>query len=106
MTVSITKIELNSYLKLLAFFKFNSKIIAELKLSTCKSYQFTSNWNLKVWYTMTLWENENDINCFYRNGVHLEAMKKATFFSSKIQSKRVQKENMLTWKEVKKMFDN
>ncbi len=104
MIVSITKIELNSYSKLPAFFKFNGQIIAELKQSPCKKYQFTSNWNLKVWYTMTLWENENDINHFYRNGTHLEAMKKANSFSSKIQSKRIQKEDLLVWKEAKNLF--
>jgi hypothetical protein len=105
MIVSVTKIELNSYSRLISFFKFNAQIIAELKQSPCKSYQFARNWNLKIWYTMTLWENENDINCFYRNGPHLKAMKKATVFSSKIQSKRVQNQNILIWKEAKKLFD-
>jgi hypothetical protein len=104
MIVSITKIELNSYSKLLAFFKFNGQIISELKQSSIKSYQFTWNWNLKVWYTMTLWDNENDLNHFYSNGAHLEAMKKAKFFSSKIQSKRINRKKILDWKEAKNLF--
>ena len=106
MIVSITKIELNSYSKIIAFFKFNSKIIEELKLSNCKKHNVTGNWNLKVWYTMTLWENENDINDFYRNGTHQEAMKQSRNFSSKIESHRIQKEDLMNWKEAKKLFGN
>jgi hypothetical protein len=106
MIVSITKIELNSYSKMIVFFKFNSQIIAELKQSKCKKHKVTGSWNLKVWYTMTLWENENDINDFYRKGAHQEAMKQSGKFSSKIQTRRIQKEDLLNWKEAKKLFSN
>ncbi len=106
MIVSITKIELHSYSKLGAFFIFNSQIIKELQQSKCMNHKVTGNWNLRVWYTMTLWENENDINDFYRNGSHLEAMKLSKTFSSKIQSHRIQNEKLLSWKEAKKRFDN
>jgi hypothetical protein len=106
MIVSITKIELISYSKLSAFFKFNGQIITELKQSKCKKHKITGNWNLKVWYTMTLWENEKDINDFYRNGTHLEAMKQSKTFSSKIQSNRLHIEDLMDWKEAKKLFIN
>ena len=102
MIVSITKIELISYSRLIDFFKFNGKIIKELKQSKCKKYKITGNWNLKVWYTMTLWENENDIKDFYHNGTHLEAMKQSKTFSSKIQSNRIISEDLMSWKEAKK----
>jgi hypothetical protein len=104
MTVSITKIELISYSKFFAFFKFNRQIIKDLKQSKCKKYKVRNNWNLKVWYTMTLWTNENEINEFYRNGKHLEAMKQSRTFSSKIQSNRIHKEDLMSWKEAKKLF--
>jgi len=55
---------------------------------------------------MTLWENENDINDFYRKGAHQEAMKQSGKFSSKIQTRRIQKEDLLNWKEAKKLFSN
>ena len=106
MIVSVTKIELISYSKLTAFFKFNSQIIKELQRTNCKKHKVTGSWNLKVWYTMTLWENEEDINDFYRNGTHLEAMKKSKNFSSKIQSHRIEKEDLLSWKEAKKVIGN
>jgi hypothetical protein len=104
MIVSITKIELISYSKLISFLKFNGKIIEELKQSKCKKYKLTGSWNLKTWYTMTLWENENEINVFYRNGTHLEAMKNSKTFSSKIQSRRTQNDDLMSWKKAKKLF--
>ncbi len=104
MLVSITKIELNSYSKLFSFINFNRKIINELKQSPCKKFKVTNNWNLKVWYTMTLWENENELNNFYRSGIHLEAMKQSKAFSSKIQSKRKHNNELITWKEAKNLF--
>jgi len=104
MIVSITKIELNSYAKLVAFFKFNGQIINQLKQSECKGYKVTGNWTLKVWYTMTLWENENDIDTFYRTGIHLEAMKQSKKFSSKIQFKRINEVDLISWKKAKKLF--
>ena len=106
MIVSITKIQLNSYSKIIAFFKFNGQIITELKLSNCKKHKVTGSWNLKVWYTMTLWKNENDINDFYRKDTHQEAMQQSGNFSSKIQSYRIQKEDLMNWKEAKKLFSN
>lgn len=104
MILSVTKIELNSYSKLVAFFKLNGAITAQQKTSTCKKYKVTGSANLKVWYTMTLWENENDLNTFYRNGTHLEAMKQSKKFSSKIQSKRLNATDLMDWKEGKKLF--
>jgi hypothetical protein len=106
MIVSITKIELISYSKLVSFLKFNGQIIDELKQSKCRKYKLTGSWNLKTWYTMTLWENENDINDFYRNDTHLEAMKKSKIFSSEIQSHRVLNDDLMSWKEAKKIFSN
>ena len=105
MIVSITKIELKSYLKLPAFFKFNGQIINELKQSNCKRFKIAGSWNLKHWYTMTLWLNEDEINTFYRNGIHLEAMKQSKSFSSNIQSKRLVREDLISWKEAKKLFE-
>ena len=106
MIVSITKIELNSYSKLLAFLKFNGQIIKELKQSKCIKYKLTPNWNLKIWYTMTLWENVNQINEFYQNGTHLEAMKHSKRFSSNIHSLRIHTEDLTSWKEAKLKFEN
>ncbi len=106
MIVSVTKIELISYSKLIAFFKFNGQILNELRHSKSKNHKLTGSWSLKNWYTMTLWENENDLNAFYRNGTHLEAMKQSKKFSSKIQSKRIYSIDLISWKEAKNLFED
>ena len=105
MLISITKIELDSRTKLRAFFKFNRQIIQELKESPCKKFKIRGSLNLKFWYTMTLWENDIDLTNFYRKGKHLEAMKQSKKFSSKIQSHRLAKEDLIKWKEAKKLFN-
>ena len=105
MIVSVTKIELISYSRLFAFFKFNRQIINDLKESKCLDHKITGSWNLKHWYTMTLWEHENDINEFYRQGPHLEAMKQSKTFSSNIQSERIYHKELIPWKEAKKLFE-
>ena len=106
MIVSITKIELISYSKLIAFFDFNRQIINELKQSKCKKFKLTGSWNLKHWYTMTLWVNENDIDDFYSNGTHLKAMKQSKTFSSRIQSRRIDMDELISWGKAKKLFNN
>ena len=106
MILSITKIELNSYSKLIAFLKFTGQIMSELKQSKCIKVKATGSWNLKDWYTMTLWETEKDINDFYRNGTHLEAMKQSKTFSSNIQSKRLPKEGFISWTEAKMLLSD
>lgn len=105
MIVSITKIELTAYSKLLAFMQLNQQIIEQLKQSPCKKFKLISNWNLKVWYTMTLWENEQEMNDFYRHGVHVTAMKQASLFSSHIKSLRIHHHDLKPWKEMKALFD-
>ena len=49
-------------------------------------------------------EKKNDINDFYRNGTHLEAMKQSKTFSSKIELKRKSHDQLMNWKEAKKVF--
>jgi len=106
MIVSVTKIELRSYSKLIAFFRFNAQIIKELESTPCQKHQVTGSWNLKVWYTMTLWENEKELTDFYRQGTHLMAMKASKAFSSAIQSRRVAGDALLGWKEAKALFSS
>ncbi len=104
MIVSITKIELRSYSQLRSFFAMNQKIIKALQQAPCKGFKATGSWNLKCWYTMTLWENENDLKQFYKQGVHLEAMKKWQHYAIRAQSKRLQRDQAMSWKEAKKLF--
>lgn len=104
MIVSITKLELKSYSKIVAFFGFNRKIIKELQASNCKQFKLSPNWNLGTWYTMTLWGNEADLLAFYRGGTHAIAMQEAANFSTNIKAIRVESDQLIHWKIAKKLF--
>lgn len=104
MVISITKITLHNYRRFFSFFRFNGQIIKELQKSPCKDYKITGSWNLKTWFTMTLWEDNAAIDAFYKSGTHLEAMQKAHLFSSKISSKRTTGNELIPWKEGKKIL--
>ena len=104
MLLSITKIELGSYSKLKPFFRFNRAIISELKRSKCTSFKITGSWNFKSWYTMTLWENENDLLQFIASETHLKAMQQSRSFSNNIQLKRLHKNELISWNEAKRLF--
>lgn len=104
MPLSITKIELSSYTKLPSFLKMNGNIFKQLKKSNCIKYKAIGSWNLKTWYTMSVWENDEDINQFYRNGTHLDAMKSAKNFSSEISSIRIEGKEYIEWKLAKEQL--
>jgi hypothetical protein len=104
MIVSITKLELKSYTKIVSFFGFNRKIIKELQASNCKQFKLSPNWNLGTWYTMTLWETEADLFAFYRSGTHAKAMQEAAKFSTNLKAIRIEGDEILKWKIAKKLF--
>jgi hypothetical protein len=105
MIVSITKLELSSYLKIKAFFGFNRKIIAELQSSKCKAFKVSPNWSFRTWYTMTLWENEADLFAFYRSGTHAKAMQEAANFSTNLKAIRIEGTELINWRKAKKQFN-
>lgn len=105
MIVSITKLELSSYSKIIAFFGFNRKIIKELEASNCKQFKVSPNWSFRTWYTMTLWESEADLFAFYRNGTHAKAMQEAANFSTNLKAIRIEGTELLNWRMAKKLFD-
>ncbi len=104
MPISITQIEIISYSKLPSFLKMNSKIFQQLKNSNCIKYKAIGSWNLKIWYTMSVWENDEEINQFYRNGNHKEAMKSAKHFSSNIKSLRIEGKEFIEWRLAKQLL--
>jgi hypothetical protein len=104
MIVSITKLELKSYAKIVAFFGFNQKIIKELQGSNCKAFKVSPNWSFRTWYTMTLWESEADLLAFYRGGTHAEAMRQAANFSTNLKAFRTEGKHLISWNEAKQLL--
>lgn len=102
MIVSITRLELVSYSKIKSFFGFNRKIINELQASKCLQFKVKPNWNLRTWYTMTLWECEEDLFEFYRKGTHAHVMREAANFSKNLKATRIEGKTLIPWKDAKK----
>lgn len=75
MKVTITSIELKNPFKFFTLSAQALSILKQLKSTNSKEFKKRGIWNKH--YTMTLWENEEDLKNFARSGAHLEAMKKA-----------------------------
>ena len=55
-------------------------------------------------YTMTLWENEEDLKTFAKSGAHLEAMQKGAKIASEIRTLTMDAEQLPDWKTAKTML--
>lgn len=55
-------------------------------------------------YTMTLWENEEQMRDFVKSGAHLDAMKKGAGISKEIRSYTFDADQLPAWKEAKQLL--
>lgn len=55
-------------------------------------------------YTMTLWDNEQDIKDFYMTGAHKTAMVRATKYAQEIKVFRMPATDLICWTEAKKIL--
>lgn len=96
MKVSITSIELKGPLK---FFMLSGKarhIMKQLKSTNYKGFKKKGFWTTH--YTMTLWENEEQLQEFTRSGAHLNAMKTSKEIAKEIRTITVDSDSLLDWK--------
>ncbi len=104
MKVTITSIELKGPFKFFALSTYALKIIKQLKVTQCKDFKKKGFWTKH--YTMTLWNNENEIKEFVTSGAHLEAMKISAQIAKEIRSITVEAEILPSWNEAIKLLDN
>ena len=102
MKVVITSIKLKSILKLITFIKLTLKIDNQLIKTNCLAFK-KSGFGIKF-YTMTLWQNEEDMKDFARSGAHLEAMRQSNSIAKKIKTLTIEAETLPSWKEAKKLL--
>ena len=102
MLVTITSIELKSPWKFFPLTKNAMKIIRQLKSTNNKAYRSTGFWTKH--YTMTLWENEQEIKDFYRNGAHKDAMKISSKIAKEIRTYTYNAEALPNWNDAKSML--
>lgn len=102
MKVTITSLELK---KLYYFFPFSwaaMQVVMQIKKSP--ALQFKSTGFGKKHYTMSLWDSEDDLKKFAREGAHLEAMKKSSRFSREIRTYTFDGDSLPDWKKAKEML--
>jgi hypothetical protein len=55
-------------------------------------------------YTLSTWENEEDLKAFARSGAHLESMKKSASLAKEIKTYSYPSDTVPSWKEAKKII--
>jgi hypothetical protein len=102
MKVTITYLELKGALTFFALSASAFKIIKQLKATNCKDFKKQGIWTKH--YTMTLWENENDLKDFARSGAHLEAMKQSKIIAKEIRTITIDGDKLPSWHEAKALL--
>ena len=103
MKLTITSIKLKGPLKFFALSKKALKITKQLKSSNHKGFKKKGFWTTH--YTMTLWNNEEDMKDFAKNGAHLEAMKTSKQIAKEIRTITINTEELPIWKEAIKLLE-
>lgn len=102
MKASLTYIKLKSPLKFFTLSFNGMKIVRQLKTTNCINVKNTGFW--KKHYTMTLWNNEQDIKDFYKSGAHLEAMKISNKIAQEIRTITIDADSLPDWKTAKNIL--
>jgi len=104
MKATITSIELRGPLK---FFALSSKaltITRQLKSTNYKDFKKKGIWTKH--YTMTLWNNENELKEFARSGAHLDAMKSSKQIAKEIRTITIDTNSLPDWKEAIRLLED
>lgn len=102
MKATITSIELKGPFK---FFLLSAKalhIIRQLKTTNCKEFKKRGLWTTH--YTMTLWNNEEELQAFASSGAHLAAMKDSKKIAKEIRTLTIDAAVLPNWKEAKELL--
>lgn len=103
MKVTITYLELKSPLKFFALSAKALRIVKQLKATNCREFKKRGVWTKH--YTMTLWNNDNELKDFARSGAHLDAMRKSKDIAKEIKTLTIDADKLPTWKEAKKLLE-
>ncbi len=104
MKVSITSIELKGPLKFFALSLKAMNIMKQLKATNHVAMKKQGIWTKH--YTMTLWNNEEDMKDFARSGAHLKAMKESAEIAKEIRSITIDATEFPDWKTAKTLLES
>ncbi len=104
MKATITSIELKGPFKFFALSYDAMKIIKQMKATECKAFKKRGVWTMH--YTMTLWNNEEELKQFARSGAHLEAMKRSKQIAKEIRTVTVDMNELPDWNTAFELLEN
>lgn len=104
MKATITSIELKGPFQFFALSAQALNIIKQLKSTNCKDFKKKGIWTKH--YTMTLWNNEDELKAFATSGAHLDAMKKSKQIAKEIRTITIETDALPTWKEAIKRLED
>ena len=102
MIVSITRLRLKSILHTFSLIKSSAGIIAALEKRKCKGFKIKNG--LMNHYTMTLWENEDDMIQFLKDEAHRMASKKSESIAKLIVVHHFENESLIDWAKAKSIL--
>lgn len=100
MIAVITLIELKNPLKFFSLSYNALQIIKQMKGTAVVQYKSTGIWTTH--YTLSLWNNKEDMQAFARSGAHLEAMKQSAKLAKEIKTLSIETDSLPDWKTAKK----
>jgi hypothetical protein len=104
MYASVTQLELKSISKIFKFMKYTFRIAKQMKTAKGLVKQQTKAKNLYVYFTLTVWDNKEDMFRFRNGGAHLEAMKDIKSMAKKAKSASWETDEMPGWKQADKII--
>lgn len=102
MKATITSIELKGPFKFFALSYQALHILRQLKTTDCKAFKKRGIWTTH--YTMTLWNNEEELRAFATSGAHLEAMKASAQIAKEIRTITIDAEALPSWHQAKQLL--
>jgi hypothetical protein len=98
MKLTITSIELKGVFKFFILSKHALSIMRQLKTTQCKGFKKRGIWTIH--YTMTLWNNEQEMKAFAMSGAHLSAMKISQSIAKEIKILTIDGNEFPKWKDA------
>ena len=103
MVITITSIRLKSWWRFFQLSLHGLKISQQLRSQ--KGFIKLKNTGFgSLHFTMSAWESEADLKRFYREGAHLNAMKRASVIATETRTFTYTAEKLPKWKEAKQFL--
>lgn len=102
MILTITSIELKNPFLFFGFGNYARLNVKQLKASSVIKYKAKGIWTKH--YTMSLWNNREDMQNYARTGHHKNSMAKSGKFAKVIRTYTLERDEFPSWPEAKSML--